>query len=314
MMRKILVTGSAGFLGSNLCSVLTKQGHEVHGLDNLSTGSKRNIESLAKSKNFFFYDADLTLGLPKDLELRFDYIYHFASPASPPRYLALALETIAVNTTGTKILLDHVKKHGGRILFASTSEIYGDPLQHPQNESYWGNVNPIGPRSVYDEAKRLGETLVSLYQRNGWAETSLIRIFNTYGPHLDPDDGRVVSSFLRDGILGKPLKVFGDGTQTRSFCFVDDLIDGIVMTMEKGFTGPVNLGNPNEFTLLELAKKVGRVLGINPNLEFQELPQDDPKQRKPDISLATTKLGWKPTVELDAGLEITASWMKKVLL
>ena len=313
-MRKILVTGSAGFLGSNLCSVLIKQGHEVYGLDNLSTGSKRNLEPLANSKNFFFYDADLTLGLPKDLELRFDYIYHFASPASPPRYLALALETIAVNTTGTKILLDHVKKHGGRILFASTSEIYGDPLQHPQNESYWGNVNPIGPRSVYDEAKRLGETLVSLYQRNGWAETSLIRIFNTYGPHLDPDDGRVVSSFLRDGILGKPLKVFGDGTQTRSFCFVDDLIDGIVMTMEKGFTGPVNLGNPNEFTLLELAKKVGKVLGINPNLEFQELPQDDPKQRKPDISLATTKLGWKPTVELDAGLEITASWMKKVLL
>ena len=313
-MRKILVTGSAGFLGSNLCSVLIKQGHEVYGLDNLSTGSKRNLEPLANSKNFFFYDADLTLGLPKDLELRFDYIYHFASPASPPRYLALALETIAVNTTGTKILLDHVKKHGGRILFASTSEIYGDPLQHPQNESYWGNVNPIGPRSVYDEAKRLGETLVSLYQRNGWAETSLIRIFNTYRPHLDPDDGRVVSSFLRDGILGKPLKVFGDGTQTRSFCFVDDLIDGIVMTMEKGFIGPVNLGNPNEFTLLELAKKVGRVLGINPNLEFQELPQDDPKQRKPDISLATTKLGWKPTVELDAGLEITASWMKKVLL
>ena len=313
-MRKILVTGSAGFLGSNLCSVLLKQGHEVYGLDNLSTGSKRNLEPLANSKNFFFYDADLTLGLPKDLELRFDYIYHFASPASPPRYLALALETIAVNTTGTKILLDHVKKHGGRILFASTSEIYGDPLQHPQNESYWGNVNPIGPRSVYDEAKRLGETLVSLYQRNGWAETSLIRIFNTYGPHLDPDDGRVVSSFLRDGILGRPLTVFGDGTQTRSFCFVDDLIDGIVMTMEKGFTGPVNLGNPNEFTLLELAKKVGRVLGINPNLEFQELPQDDPKQRKPDISLAMTELGWKPTVELDAGLEITASWMKKVLL
>ncbi len=313
-MQKVLVTGAAGFLGSNLCQNLVEQGYEVYGLDNLSTGSKRNLESLAKSKNFFFYDADLTLGLPKDLELRFDYIYHFASPASPPRYLALALETIAVNTTGTKILLDHVKKHGGRILFASTSEIYGDPLQHPQNESYWGNVNPIGPRSVYDEAKRLGETLVSLYQRNGWAETSLIRIFNTYGPHLDPDDGRVVSSFLRDGILGKPLKVFGDGTQTRSFCFVDDLIDGIVMTMEKGFTGPVNLGNPNEFTLLELAKKVGRVLGINPNLEFQELPQDDPKQRKPDISLATTKLGWKPTVELDAGLEITASWMKKVLL
>lgn len=313
-MRKILVTGSAGFLGSNLCSVLIKQGHEVYGLDNLSTGSKRNLEPLANSKNFFFYDADLTLGLPKDLELRFDYIYHFASPASPPRYLALALETIAVNTTGTKILLDHVKKHGGRILFASTSEIYGDPLQHPQNESYWGNVNPIGPRSVYDEAKRLGETLVSLYQRNGWAETSLIRIFNTYGPHLDPDDGRVVSSFLRDGIFGKPLKVFGDGTQTRSFCFVDDLIDGIVLTMEKGFIGPVNLGNPNEFTLLELAKKVGRVLGINPNLEFQELPQDDPKQRKPDISLATTELGWKPTVELEAGLEITADWMKKILL
>ena len=313
-MQKVLVTGAAGFLGSNLCKILVEQGYEVYGLDNLSTGSKRNLEPLANSKNFFFYDADLTLGLPKDLELRFDYIYHLASPASPPRYLSLALETIAVNTTGTKILLDHVRKYGGRMLFASTSEIYGDPLQHPQNESYWGNVNPIGPRSVYDEAKRLGETLVSLYQRNGWAETSLIRIFNTYGPHLDPDDGRVVSSFLRDGILGKPLKVFGDGTQTRSFCFVDDLIDGIVMAMEKGFTGPVNLGNPNEFTLLELAKKVGKVLGINPNLEFQELPQDDPKQRKPDISLATTKLGWKPTVELDAGLEITASWMKKVLL
>lgn len=313
-MKKVLVTGAAGFLASNLCKALIQRDYFVYGLDNFCTGFKRNLVDLEGSEKFNFFSADLSLGLPKDLETNFDYVYHFASPASPPRYLDLSLETIAVNTAGTKILLDHVRKYGGRMLFASTSEIYGDPLQHPQKENYWGNVNPIGPRSVYDEAKRLGETLVSLYQRNGWAETSLIRIFNTYGPHLDPNDGRVVSSFLRDGILGKPLTVFGDGMQTRSFCFVNDLIDGIILAMEKGFTGPLNLGNPNEFTMLELAQKVGKVLGINPNLEFHKLPQDDPKQRKPDISLAMTELGWKPKVDLDAGLQITANWMKKVLL
>ncbi len=313
-MRKILVTGSAGFLGSNLCSALIKQGHAVYGLDNLSTGSKRNLEPLANSKNFFFYDADLTLGLPKDLELRFDYIYHLASPASPPRYLALALETIAVNTTGTKILLDHVKKHGGRMLFASTSEIYGDPLQHPQKESYWGNVNPTGPRSVYDEAKRLGETLVSLYQRNGWAETSLIRIFNTYGPHLDPDDGRVVSSFLRDAILGKPLTIFGNGTQTRSFCFVDDLIEAIVLVAENKVVGPVNLGNPSEISLLDLANHVKKVVGKEVQIIFEKPKIDDPKMRRPDISLAQKLINWSPKVDLEKGLEVTKNWMEKNLI
>ena len=312
-MQKALVTGAAGFLGSNLCDRLMSRGYFVYGLDNLSTGNLNNLTHLKNQKNFKFLETDISIGITPELKIYFDYIYHLASPASPPKYLALPIETIHVNTVGTENLLNHVKDFGGRILFASTSEIYGDPLEHPQSESYWGNVNPIGPRSIYDEAKRMGETLVSLYQRENWTDAVIIRIFNTYGPRLDPNDGRVISSFLRDGIMGKPLTIHGDGTQTRSFCYVDDLISGIVKVMESDLTGPINLGNPNEFTLLELAKKVGQVLGIQPELRFAPLPQDDPMQRKPDISLAKQVLGWEPLIQLEEGLTKTSEWMRKIL-
>jgi dTDP-glucose 4,6-dehydratase len=214
-----------------------------------------------------------------------------------------------VNTTATELLLRYAIKNGSRLLFASTSEVYGDPLVHPQHENYWGNVNPVGPRSIYDSAKRFGETLTAHYQRELDADAVIVRIFNTYGPRMDPDDGRVVSSFIRDAIKGKPFQVFGDGTQTRSFCYVSDLVSGLRAAMDAGISGPVNLGNPNEFTLLELASQVGNVLGIEPVLEFKELPVDDPKQRQPDISYAKSALNWEPKIQLVEGLKLTADWM-----
>lgn len=313
-MAKILVTGAAGFLGSNICDALLNNDHEVFGIDNFCTGYESNIKHLINEKYFKFEKHDISTGFVELFRKnKFDQIFHMASPASPPRYMALPLETMHVNTSATEYLLNYSKENGSRLLFASTSEIYGDPLEHPQTESYWGNVNPIGPRSIYDEAKRYGETLLALYQREKWADTAIIRIFNTYGPRLDPDDGRVVSSFLRDGILGKPFQMFGDGTQTRSFCYVDDLVAGIIATMDSGISGPVNLGNPNEFTLLELAEEVGKVLGIEPEIQFKSLPQDDPKMRRPDISLAKELLNWEPKVQLAEGLDKTASWMREII-
>jgi dTDP-glucose 4,6-dehydratase len=309
-MAKVLVTGAAGFVGSNLVDSLLSDGHEVFGIDNFCTGSPANVAHLLDNKNFTFLERDIITGLGDFESLKFDQIFHMASPASPPRYMELAIETMHVNTTATELLLQHATKHGSRLLFASTSEIYGDPHEHPQKESYWGNVNPIGPRSIYDEAKRFGETLLSHFHRSEGTDTVIVRIFNTYGPRLDPDDGRVVSSFIRDGIKGKSLPVFGDGKQTRSFCFVSDLVSGLRAAMDSGITGPVNLGNPNEFTLLELATKVGSVLGIEPVLEFKELPIDDPKQRQPDISYAKSALNWEPKIELAEGLQLTADWMK----
>ena len=312
-MAKVLVTGAAGFVGSNLVDSLLNDGHEVFGIDNFCTGSPANIAHLADNKNFTFFERDIITGLGDFESIKFDQIFHMASPASPPRYMELAIETMHVNTTATELLLNHATKHGSRLLFASTSEIYGDPHEHPQRESYWGNVNPIGPRSIYDEAKRFGETLLSHFHRSEGTDTVIVRIFNTYGPRLDPDDGRVVSSFIRDGIKGKSLPVFGDGKQTRSFCFVSDLVDGLRAAMDSGITGPVNLGNPNEFTLLELATQVGNVLGIEPVLEFKELPVDDPKQRQPDISYAKSALNWEPKIELAEGLQLTTDWMKTKL-
>ena len=309
-MAKVLVTGAGGFVGSNLVDSLLSDGHEVFGIDNFCTGSPANIAHLTGDKDFTFIEQDIIAGLCDFESLKFDQIFHMASPASPPRYMELAIETMHVNTTATEMLLQHATKHGSRLLFASTSEIYGDPHEHPQRESYWGNVNPIGPRSVYDEAKRFGETLLSHFHRSEGTDTVIVRIFNTYGPRMDPDDGRVVSSFIRDGIKGKPFQVFGDGKQTRSFCFVSDLVSGLRAAMDSGITGPVNLGNPNEFTLLELATKVGSVLGIEPVLEFKELPIDDPKQRQPDISYAKSALNWEPKIELAEGLRLTADWMK----
>jgi dTDP-glucose 4,6-dehydratase len=309
-MAKVLVTGAAGFVGSNLVDSLLNDGHEVFGIDNFCTGSPANIAHLADNKNFTFLERDIITGLGDFESLKFDQIFHMASPASPPRYMELAIETMHVNTTATELLLQHATKHGSRLLYASTSEIYGDPHEHPQRECYWGNVNPIGPRSVYDEAKRFGETLLSHFHRSEGTDTVIVRIFNTYGPRMDPDDGRVVSSFIRDGIKGKSFPVFGDGKQTRSFCFVSDLVAGLRAAMDSGITGPVNLGNPNEFTLLELATQVGKVLGIEPVLEFKELPVDDPKQRQPDISYAKSALNWEPKIQLAEGLQLTADWMK----
>ena len=309
-MAKVLVTGAAGFVGSNLVDSLLSDGHEVFAIDNFCTGSPANIAHLSDDKNFTFIERDIISGLGEFESIKFDQIFHMASPASPPRYMELAIETMHVNTTATELLLQHATKYGSRLLFASTSEIYGDPHEHPQRESYWGNVNPIGPRSVYDEGKRFGETLLSHFHRSEGADTVIVRIFNTYGPRMDPDDGRVVSSFVRDGIKGMPFQVFGEGKQTRSFCFVSDLVAGLRAAMDSGITGPVNLGNPNEFTLLELATKVGTVLGIEPVLEFKELPIDDPKQRQPDISYAKSALNWEPKIELAEGLQLTADWMK----
>ena len=312
-MAKVLVTGAAGFVASHLVDSLLIDGHEVIGIDNLSTGNQANIAHLADNKEFKFVERDIVTGLGDLENMKFDQIFHLASPASPPHYMRLAIETMHVNTTATELLLQHATKHGSRLLFASTSEIYGDPHEHPQHESYWGNVNPIGPRSVYDEAKRFGETYVSFFQRVHKVRAVTVRIFNTYGPRMDPDDGRVVSSFIRDGIKGKPFQVFGDGKQTRSFCFVSDLVVGLRAAMDSGITGPVNLGNPNEFTLLELATKVGSVLGIEPVLEFKDLPVDDPKQRQPDISYAKSELNWNPKIELTEGLRLTADWMRNQL-
>ena len=309
-MTKTLVTGAAGFLGSHLVDALLANGQEVVGVDNFCTGNKANLAHLQDTKQFKFHELDVSLGLGDLADSKFDSIFHLASPASPPHYMKLALETMQVNTTGTAHLLKLSQSTGARLLFASTSEIYGDPLEHPQHESYWGNVNPIGPRSVYDEAKRFGETLLAHYDQAGLADTVIIRIFNTYGPRLDSNDGRVVSSFLRDAILGKPLQVFGDGKQTRSFCYVSDLITGIIAAMESGISGPVNLGNPNEFTLLELAEKVGGTLNIEPVIEFQSLPTDDPRMRCPDISYAKSALNWEPKIELLEGLALTAQWLK----
>jgi nucleoside-diphosphate-sugar epimerase len=312
-MAKVLVTGAAGFVASHLVDSLLSDGHEVIGIDNFSTGNQANIAHLADKKEFKFVERDIVTGLGVLENVKFDQIFHLASPASPPHYIRLAIETMHVNTTATELLLQHATKHGSRLLFASTSEIYGDPHEHPQRESYWGNVNPIGPRSVYDEAKRFGETLLSHFHRSENTDTVIVRIFNTYGPRMDPDDGRVVSSFIRDGIKGKPFQVFGDGKQTRSFCFVSDLVSGLRAAMDRGITGPVNLGNPNEFTLLDLASQVGKVLEIDPVLEFKELPIDDPKQRQPDISHAKSALNWKPKIELAEGLQLTADWMRNQL-
>ena len=308
-MAKVLVTGAAGFLGSHLVDSLLADGHQVTGIDNFATGNRDNLAHLAETKDFDFVEQDICNGLGELSKLKFDQIFHMASPASPPQYLAMPVETMHVNTTATEMLLQYASKNESRLLFASTSEVYGDPHEHPQTESYWGNVNPIGPRSVYDEAKRFGETFVSHYQRNKLADAVIIRIFNTYGPRMDPDDGRVVSSFIRDGIKGKSFQVFGDGKQTRSFCYVSDLIRGIRAAMDSKITGPVNLGNPNEFTLLELATKVGAVLGIEPGLEFKDLPVDDPKQRQPNISYAKSALNWEPKIQLAEGLQLTADWM-----
>jgi dTDP-glucose 4,6-dehydratase len=314
LSKHILVTGAAGFLGSHLSDRLLRDGHSVLGIDNLCTGNMGNVAHLASEPRFRFLEWDISRPFAPDFDPGpVDYIFNFASPASPPEYLRLALETLSVGSTGTMNMLEIASRYGAGFLHASTSECYGDPLQHPQSEEYWGNVNPVGPRSVYDEAKRFSEALVMAYHRSRGVNTHLVRIFNTYGPRLHPSDGRVVSNFIMQALRGEPLTIYGDGKQTRSFCFVDDLIEGIVRLARSDYHLPVNIGNPNEFTILECAEAVLEVTGSESPLRFELLPEDDPVRRRPDISKARTLLGWEPKVELKEGLARSLEFFRSKL-
>ena len=309
-MMRILVTGGAGFLGSHLCERLLHEGHEVLCLDNFFTGRKKNVQRFLKNPDFELLRHDITL--PIFLEV--DRIYHLACPASPIHYQYNAIKTIKANVIGTINMLGIARRVKGRILFASTSEVYGDPAMHPQKEDYWGNVNPIGIRSCYDEGKRVAETLMMDYHRQNHVDIKIMRIFNTYGPRMLADDGRVVSNFIVQALRGEDLTVYGKGAQTRSFCYVDDLIDGMVRLMNsENFTGPVNIGNPEEYTILELAKKIIAMTDSKSKIAYKPLPSDDPTQRKPDITLAGEKLGWKPMVSVDEGLKRTIEYFRKEL-
>ena len=298
--EKILVTGAAGFLGSHLCDVLLAEGHAVIGVDNLCTGNVDNLAHLSGNSSFSLIEQDISL--PFDLG-PVDYVFNFASPASPVDYTRLGLQTLLVGSNGTVNTLEIARKYGAGYLHASTSECYGDPEVHPQVETYWGNVNPIGPRSVYDEAKRFSEATVMAYHRYHGVNTHLVRIFNTYGPRLQANDGRVISNFMIQALQEEPLTIYGDGSQTRSFCFVSDLIDGIVRLSRSEEHLPVNIGNPNEWTILECAKEVLSVTGSKSEIVLKPLPQDDPTRRRPDITKARTLLGWEPKIQLREGLE-----------
>ena len=296
---RVLVTGAAGFLGSHLCDALVADGHSVIGVDNFLTGNEQNLAQLRNEARFAFHQHDITE--PFDLG-PFEFVYNFASPASPVDYAEHGIETLKVGAYGVFNALEVAKKYGSKFLQASTSECYGDPLEHPQKETYWGNVNPIGPRSVYDESKRFAEALTVGYRRYHRTETKIVRIFNTYGPRLQLNDGRVISNFMKQALCGEDLTVYGDGSQTRSFCYVADEIDGILQLAKSELAGPVNIGNPNEFTILECAQQVLAVTGAKSKIAYAPLPQDDPKQRRPDITLARTQLGWEPKVALEEGL------------
>jgi dTDP-glucose 4,6-dehydratase len=302
---KILITGVGGFIGSNLAAAHLSQGDEVIGIDNFSTGKPENLEGLDPLELIEGGVTDSMEKVPKNVNVA----YHFASPASPEKYMALALDTMEVNTSGTLSVLKYSLGAGARMVFASTSEVYGDPLVSPQREDYWGNVNPIGPRSVYDEAKRFGETLVAHFQRETNVDAGIVRIFNTYGPKMDPYDGRVVSNFIRQALRGEPLTIYGTGEQTRSFCYIDDLVQGIMAMGVSSHAGPINLGNPRENNLLQLADMIISQLGSQSRIEFLPLPEDDPKQRNPDISRAREFLAWEPKVTLEDGISKTASWI-----
>jgi dTDP-glucose 4,6-dehydratase len=301
-MATCLVTGGAGFLGSHLCDELLARGHRVLCIDNFETGSLENIEHIRTDK-FEYQQIDIIE--PYFIDEPIDFVYHFASPASPIDYLRLPLHTLKVGSYGTHHTLGLAKEHRARFLTASTSEVYGDPKVHPQPESYWGHVNPIGPRGVYDEAKRYAEALTMAYHRQQGVDTAIVRIFNTYGPRMRPHDGRAIPTFLRQALQDRPITVFGDGSQTRSFCYVDDLVRGIIALSESGYHDPVNIGNPNEFTLLELARAVLEVTGSKSEIVYEALPTDDPQVRQPDISLARDVLGWAPEIELVDGLRRT---------
>ncbi len=305
---KVLVTGGAGFIGSHLCEKLLNQKNDVICVDNFITGSKKNIETIRDRTGFRLIEHDICR--PLKIETPVDFIFQLASPASPIDYLELPLETLKVGAFGTYNMLELAREKNAGILLASTSEVYGDPLEHPQNEKYWGNVNPIGPRSVYDEAKRYAEAMTAAYRRKFKLNTRIIRIFNTYGPRMRINDGRVVPTFINQALHGEPLTIFGDGTQTRSFCFVNDLVEGILKMAASNFPGPVNLGNPTELSILEFAERINKLTGKHSELVFKELPQNDPKVRRPDISLAKEKLLWEPIVPLNEGLKQTIEYFQ----
>jgi dTDP-glucose 4,6-dehydratase len=303
-----VVTGGAGFLGSHLVDLLLQRGHRVIAIDNLVTGTVKNIVHLAGEPAFRFIKQDVTEYLFLDGPV--DYVWHFASPASPIDYLELPIQTLKVGSLGTHKALGLAKVKGARFLLASTSEIYGDPLVHPQREDYWGNVNPIGPRGCYDEAKRFAEALTVAYQREHQVETRIVRIFNTYGPRMRMNDGRVVPAFISQALRHRPITVFGQGTQTRSFCFCSDLIEGICRLMMGRHPGPMNLGNPHELTVLEFAREIIKATGSRSRIVFRPLPKDDPRQRRPDITLASKHLHWQPQVPLRQGLEATIAFFR----
>jgi len=308
---RVVVTGAAGFLGSHLCDYLVAKGHSVIGLDNLITGSTKNIEHLAGSEKFRFVRHDVTEYIYVNGPV--DAVLHFASPASPIDYLEFPIQTLKVGALGTHKALGLAKDKEARFLLASSSEVYGDPLVHPQREEFWGNVNPIGPRGVYDEAKRFGEALSFAYHRAHGIDTKIARIFNTYGPRMRAGDGRVVPNFIMQALAGKPLTVYGDGRQTRSFCFVSDLVEGIYKLLVSDVNEPVNIGNPAEMTILDFASRIVRLTGSKSDVVFERLPVDDPKVRQPDISRARTQLGWEPRVSLDEGLARTIEYFRTTL-
>lgn len=309
-MKRVLITGAAGFLGSHLCDRFIKEGYHVIGMDNLITGDLRNIEHLFELPQFDFYHHDVTKFIHISGPL--DYILHFASPASPIDYLKIPIQTLKVGALGTHNCLGLAKEKKATILVASTSEVYGDPLVHPQNEDYWGNVNPVGPRGVYDEAKRFMESITRAYHTFHGVDIRIVRIFNTYGPRMRLNDGRALPAFIGQALRGENLTVFGDGSQTRSFCYVDDLIEGIYRLLKSNYTMPVNIGNPHEISLLEFAEEVLKLTGSEVKIEFRELPVDDPKQRRPDITRAKEILGWQPTVDRAKGLQITYDYFRSL--
>lgn len=309
-MKRVLITGAAGFLGSHLCDRMIKEGYDVIAMDNLITGDIKNIEHLFPLANFQFYHHDVSkyIHIPGELH----YILHFASPASPIDYLKIPIQTLKVGSLGTHNCLGLAKAKGARILVASTSEVYGDPLVHPQTEEYWGNVNPIGPRGVYDEAKRFQEAITMAYHTYHKVETRIVRIFNTYGPKMRLNDGRALPAFIGQALRGEDLTVFGDGSQTRSFCYVDDLIEGIYRLLMSDYVYPVNIGNPNEISLKDFAEEVIKLTGTAQKIVYKELPKDDPKQRQPDITKAKEILGWEPKVNRAEGLAKTYEYFKNL--